>query len=141
MTGLPQVVVPNQNMIGMKPDIGDIAFDVNTQSLVIFCQKEEPAPNLIPVGHVTGGMNYLLQTQGDFEAILRRNKAIVYKEDYIMFGLGAPELLLILVIALVVFGPGKLPTIGRALGKSLREFKEAVNTTDVKTDEKNSDEK
>lgn len=57
-----------------------------------------------------------------------------------MFGLGAPELLLILVIALVVFGPGKLPTIGRALGKSLREFKEAVNTTDVKTDEKNSDE-
>ena len=44
-------------------------------------------------------------------------------------------------IALVVFGPGKLPTIGRALGKSLREFKEAVNTTDVKTDEKNSDEK
>ena len=59
----------------------------------------------------------------------------------VMFGLGAPELLLILVIALVVFGPGKLPTIGRALGKSLREFKEAVNTTDVKTDEKNSDEK
>lgn len=58
-----------------------------------------------------------------------------------MFGLGAPELLLILVIALVVFGPGKLPTIGRALGKSLREFKEAVNTTDAKTDEKNSDEK
>ena len=58
-----------------------------------------------------------------------------------MFGLGAPELLLILVIALVVFGPGKLPTIGRALGKSLREFKGAVNTTDVKTDEKNSDEK
>ncbi|WP_270402097.1 twin-arginine translocase TatA/TatE family subunit [Megasphaera elsdenii] len=58
-----------------------------------------------------------------------------------MFGLGAPELLLILVIALVVFGPGKLPTIGSALGKSLREFKEAVNTTDVKNDEKNSDEK
>lgn len=58
-----------------------------------------------------------------------------------MFGLGVPELLLILVIALVVFGPGKLPTIGSALGKSLREFKEAVNTTDVKNDEKNSDEK
>ena len=57
-----------------------------------------------------------------------------------MFGLGAPELLLILVIALVVFRPGKLPTIGSALGKSLREFKEAVNTADVKTDEKNNDE-
>ncbi|MCF0152946.1 twin-arginine translocase TatA/TatE family subunit [Megasphaera sp.] len=49
-----------------------------------------------------------------------------------MFGLGAPELLLILVIALIVFGPGKLPTIGRALGKSLREFKEAVNTDATK---------
>ena len=49
-----------------------------------------------------------------------------------MFGLGAPELLLILIIALVVFGPGKLPTIGRALGKSLREFKEAVNNDETK---------
>lgn len=48
-----------------------------------------------------------------------------------MFGLGAPELLLILVIALVVFGPGKLPAIGQALGKSLREFKEAVNTDET----------
>lgn len=56
-----------------------------------------------------------------------------------MFGLGAPELLLILVIALVVFGPGKLPTIGRALGKSLREFKEAVNTDETKQIEENTE--
>ena len=53
-----------------------------------------------------------------------------------MFGLGAPELLLILVIALVVFGPGKLPSIGGALGKSLREFKDEVNVDDKKTDMK-----
>lgn len=44
-----------------------------------------------------------------------------------MFGLGLPELLLILVIGLIFFGPGKLPDIGAALGKSMREFKQAVN--------------
>lgn len=48
-----------------------------------------------------------------------------------MFGLGVPELLLILVIALVVFGPGKLPSIGAALGKSMREFKDAVNAVET----------
>lgn len=42
-----------------------------------------------------------------------------------MFGLGVPELLIILVIGLVLFGPGKLPDVGKALGKSIREFKNA----------------
>ncbi len=40
-----------------------------------------------------------------------------------MFGIGAPELVVILIIALVVFGPGKLPEIGSALGKGIRDFK------------------
>jgi sec-independent protein translocase protein TatA len=58
-----------------------------------------------------------------------------------MFGLGAPELLLILIIALVVFGPGKLPAIGGALGKSLREFKDAMNAVEQDDKkEKNSSE-
>ncbi len=56
-----------------------------------------------------------------------------------MFGLGAPELLLILVIALIVFGPGKLPTIGSALGKSLREFKDAVNSAETSNDSSTAD--
>lgn len=44
-----------------------------------------------------------------------------------MFGVGLPELLLILVIGLVFFGPGKLPDVGKAIGKSMREFKTALN--------------
>ena len=48
-----------------------------------------------------------------------------------MFGLGLPELLLILVIGLVFFGPGKLPDVGKAIGKSMREFKSALNEEDA----------
>ena len=43
-----------------------------------------------------------------------------------MFGIGVPELLLILALALIVFGPGKLPDVGRAVGKSLSEFRNAT---------------
>ena len=44
-----------------------------------------------------------------------------------MFDVGAQEIILILVIALVVFGPKKLPEIGRTLGRTLQEFKRASN--------------
>ena len=42
-----------------------------------------------------------------------------------IFGIGLPEMGLILVIALLVFGPKKLPEIGRSLGKALKGFQEA----------------
>ncbi|MGP4041276.1 twin-arginine translocase TatA/TatE family subunit [Gracilibacillus sp. D59] len=41
--------------------------------------------------------------------------------------IGFPGLILILLIALVIFGPSKLPEIGKAVGNSLREFKKATN--------------
>ena len=44
-----------------------------------------------------------------------------------MFNFGTQELFLILIIALVIFGPKKLPEIGKAIGKSINEFKDAVS--------------
>ncbi|WP_091752039.1 MULTISPECIES: Sec-independent protein translocase subunit TatA/TatB [Propionispora] len=44
-----------------------------------------------------------------------------------MFNIGMTELILILVIALVVFGPGKLPEVGKALGKGIQEFRKATS--------------
>lgn len=41
------------------------------------------------------------------------------------FGIGLPEMVLIMVVALLVFGPKKLPEIGRSLGKAIRSFQEA----------------
>lgn len=41
------------------------------------------------------------------------------------FGIGLPEMVVILVVALLIFGPKKLPEIGRSLGKALRGFQEA----------------
>ena len=42
-----------------------------------------------------------------------------------VFGVGLPEMILIMVLALLVFGPKKLPEIGRSLGKAIRGFQEA----------------
>ena len=47
-----------------------------------------------------------------------------------MFGFGIQELLIILLIALIVFGPGKLPQIGGGLGKAIRDFKKAISGDD-----------
>jgi len=54
-----------------------------------------------------------------------------------MFGLGMPELIVILIIILIIFGAGKLPEIGSGIGKGIRNFKKA---THEKTDEISSPE-
>ena len=44
-----------------------------------------------------------------------------------MFGLGMPELIVILIIILIIFGAGKLPEIGSGIGKGIRNFKKATH--------------
>ncbi|HDQ04926.1 MAG TPA: twin-arginine translocase TatA/TatE family subunit [Deltaproteobacteria bacterium] len=57
--------------------------------------------------------------------------------------IGIPELLIILVIILIIFGVGKLPEIGSALGKGIKNFKKSINEKNEITDEdaKKDDEK
>jgi len=43
-----------------------------------------------------------------------------------MFGLGIPELIIIMVIVMIIFGAGKLPEIGGAIGKGIKSFKKSV---------------
>ena len=56
-----------------------------------------------------------------------------------MFGIGMPELVLILVVALIVVGPKKLPDLGKALGRGIKEFRKAASelkdTLDVDADD------
>ena len=66
-----------------------------------------------------------------------KNNSVILKEDS-MFGIGIPELTILLVIVLVVFGAGKLPAIGAGIGKSIRNFKNAVTESDKNSEEKES---
>lgn len=46
---------------------------------------------------------------------------------FLPFNVGVPELILILGVALIIFGPGKLPELGRSLGSAIREFRNSTN--------------
>ncbi len=46
------------------------------------------------------------------------------------FGIGATEIILLLLVALLVFGPKRLPEMGRSLGRGMREFKDSISGKD-----------
>jgi sec-independent protein translocase protein TatA len=51
------------------------------------------------------------------------------------FGIGLPEILILLLVALLIFGPKRLPEMGRSLGRGMREFKDSVSGNDKDEDE------
>ena len=58
-----------------------------------------------------------------------------------MFGIGMPELIIILVIILIIFGAGKLPEIGSGVGKAIRNFKGATKEDETQKEPEKIEEK
>jgi len=58
-----------------------------------------------------------------------------------MFGLGMPELIVVLVVALLIFGPSRLPSMGKGIGEAIRGLKKGLEEESSKTEEKDRIEK
>lgn len=58
-----------------------------------------------------------------------------------MFGLGWPEVIIIGVVAILIFGPKKIPELGGTLGKTLKGFKEEMSKPDEETEDSEADDR
>ena len=55
------------------------------------------------------------------------------------FGIGATEIIILLIVALLVFGPKRLPEMGRSLGRGMREFKDSIQGKDDDRDDERAE--
>jgi sec-independent protein translocase protein TatA len=93
---------------------------------VEICYGAPYASKLVQAGQI----RYFSRAAKSQGSTLRRSTELsrrLTSKGGFMFGLGVQELLIILVIALVLFGPSKLPQIGSGLGKAIRDFKKGIS--------------
>lgn len=81
MPDLPESMFLVTTQTGMKPRVGDIAMDIKQKNIVIFGRDEDASMDFIPIGHVMGGMNYLLQTEGTFDGYVVRDRNEVQPDE------------------------------------------------------------
>jgi len=76
-------------------------------------------------------VKYSLQRAGCWSKIISKEVTVMR-----IFGIGIQELLVILLICLLIFGAGKLPEIGKALGTTIKEFKKSLKGSSSEDEEK-----